>query len=181
MTSIGSTLFAGGSTLIAAFAIYYQARVQNNQKLLDQAQLSLERAYETLSTDGKVLSPPSPVRLNWLTAARHIQRYKILKSQLKDKTHITICEEQEEYWRHRIYLCLATKEPIQPSYYQEKLGEHRMQAIDPTSALVIHAFAKWPKDRADPLDSADSEELIEKGCALQGNPGLQAYIEEKSR
>ena len=177
IASISSAVFAGVSALIAACAIYLPARAQASQKLLDQAQLSLERAYEALSSGGRELSPPAPDRLNWLTAARHIQRYKSLKDKLTDRTHRTICEEQEEYWRHRIYLCLQTSQPYQPTYYMEQLAPSPRSAIDKTSALIIHAFAKWPDGRADPLEKVDINELIGKGRALEGNPGLRAYIE----
>lgn len=177
IASISSAVFAGISALVAAYAIYVPARMQASQKLLDQAQLSLERAYEALSSGGRELSPPAPDRLNWLTAARHIQRYKGLKGKLTDETHRTICEEQEEYWRHRIYLCLETPQPVQPTYYVKRLAPSPKAAIDKTSALIIHAFAKWPDGRPDPLDTANTKELIENGRALEGNPGLRAYIE----
>jgi hypothetical protein len=131
-TSIGSTIFAGISALVAAAAIYFPARSQVSQKLLDQAQLSLERAYDALSRNGQEISPPAPDRLNWLTAARHIQRYKSLKSKLTDTTHRVICEEQEEYWRHRIYLCLQSPQVLQPTYFQgaiRQMGDHQLKRL----------------------------------------------------
>lgn len=176
--SISGAIFAGVSALIAAMAIYLPARTQASQRLLDQAQLSLERAYEALSSEGRHVGPPAADRLNWLTSARHIERYKALKGQLVDKVHLLVCEEQEEYWRHRIYLCLATPQPLPTSYYQERLQPEPKAAIHKTSALVIHAFAKWPEGRADPLDAVNANELIEGGRVLQGKPGLRAYIEE---
>lgn len=175
--SISGAVFAGISALIAAAAIYFPARTQASQRILDQAQLSLERAYQALTSDGMQLCPPAPDRLNWLTAARHIQAYKSLKAKLKSEVHEAICDEQEEYWRHRLYLCLKSQELHQPSYYMELRGPNPKASIDMRSALIVHAFAKWPEGRADPIDNADITELIDKGRALEGNPGLRLYCE----
>lgn len=175
--SIGSAIFAGISALVAAAAIYLPARSQASQKLLDQAQFSLERAYEALSRSGQEISPPAPDRLNWLTAARHLQRYKALKLKLTETTHQVICEEQEEYWRHRIYLCLQSPNVLQPTYFRGDNPPNGRQPIDKASALVVYAFSKWPDGRIDPLDSVDQRELIETGRALEGNPGLRVYVE----
>jgi hypothetical protein len=171
-------VFAGVSALIAAASIYIPARTQVSQKTLEQAQLSLERAYAALSKDGTEENPPAPDRLNWLTAGRHLMGYTRLKAQITDKVHKTICEEQEEYWRHRFYISLNSNELRQAGYYLERLAPNPKQPIDKRSALVVHAFAKWPKDRPDPLDDVNVNELIEEGHALLGNPGLRAYIED---
>jgi hypothetical protein len=178
--SVSSAVFAGISALIAAAAIYFPARTLASQNILDQAQLSLERAYQALTSDGTQLCPPAPDRLNWLTTARHLQAFKGLKAKLKSEVHRTICEEQEEYWRHRFYLCLRSNELQQPSYYMESLGPNPKDPIDKRSALVVHAFAKWPDGRPDPIDKVDTTELIEKGRALEGNPGLRSYLEQIS-
>jgi len=175
--SIGSAIFAGISALVAAAAIYFPARTQASQKLLEQAQLSLERAYDALSGNGQIVSPPAPDRLNWLTAARHIQRYKSLKSKLTDTTFRVICEEQEEYWRHRIYLCLQSPNILQQTYFQGGNPQRGQQPIAKISALVVYAFSKCPDGLADPLDSVNQHELIETGRALEGNPGLRVYVE----
>ncbi len=85
------TIFAGVSALAAAAAIYFPWRTQKSQKFLDQATLSLERAYEALSSGGQQIQPPNPDRLNWLTAARHIEQYRRLKKLIKCKEHQLIC------------------------------------------------------------------------------------------
>ena len=175
--SIASGIFAGISALIAAAAIYIPARTQVSQKILEQAQISLERAYAALTGGSASGIPPAPDRLNWLSAGRHLVRYKRLKSKVSDSIHKTICEEQEEYWRHRFYTLLRADELRNVEYYLERLAPNPKQGIDKKSALVVHAFAKWPKGRIDPLDEVDSSKLIEEEQALQGNPGLRAYIE----
>jgi hypothetical protein len=176
--SIASAVFAGVSALVAAAAIYIPARIQASQRTLAQAQLSLERAYDALSKGGNEENPPAPDRLNWLTAGRHIVNYKRLKAGITEAVHKTICEEQEEYWRHRFYICLSSGELLQPWYYMERLAPNPKEAIDKRSALVVHAFAKWPEGRPDPLDAVDVDKLIEESRALDGNPGLRAYLEK---
>lgn len=175
--STSSAIFAGISALAAAAAIYFPWRTQKSQKLLDQAIISLERAYETLSSDGEQIQPPAPDRLNWLTAARHIEQYRRLKKLIKCEEHRLVCEEQEEYWRHKFYVCLKAPHPLQPSYYQEQLQPRRQLGIEPNSAIIVHDFAKWPDRKIDPLELANVEEILRRGTVLQGNIGLQYYLE----
>ena len=80
--STASAFFAGLSALVAAAAIYFSWRIQSSQEILNQAVLSLERAYTALTNDGTETKPQAADRLNWLTAARHIERYKKLKAKL---------------------------------------------------------------------------------------------------
>jgi hypothetical protein len=180
-TSIASAIFAGVSALAAAAAIYLPWRIQNSQEILNQAVLSLERAYAALTNDDTETKPPAADRLNWLTAARHIQRYKKLKTKLASDTHRTVCEEHEEYWRHKIYLCLDAPSQLSLAYYTEKLQPERRAGIEPRSALVIHDFAKWPEEREDPMDKVDAEAIMKRGEALKGNLGLQQYLEIRPR
>lgn len=178
--AVASAIFAGTSALVAAAAIYLPSRTQASQRLLEQAQLSLERAYDALTDGGENISPPRPDRLNWLTAARHIERYKILRSKLTDETHRTICEEQEEYWRHRIYLVLESPDLVQPTYYMHRLAPDAKQPIEPRSAVVVHAFAKWPEGRTDPIDAVDINTLVAQTKLFNGKPGLRSYIEQNT-
>lgn len=175
--SIASALFAGVSALIAAAAIYFPWRIQQSQELLNQAARSLERAYDALTNGGTNCSPPAPDRLNWLTSARHLRRYELLKAKLKTDLHRVLCEEHEEYWRHRFYRCLGLPS-IQPrSYFQGGIGGGMDQAqIEPRSALIIYSFSRWPQDRADPIDSLDVQTLYREYDPLRGQPGLREYI-----
>lgn len=175
--SIASALFAGVSALVAAAAIYFPARTNESQQTLDQAIRSLERAYEALSNGDTKVQPPASDRLNWLTAARHIQRYKVLKKSITHKIHLTICEEQEEYWRHKFYTCLDSPDLFQPMYYMEKPTSPPTSGVEPRSALVVHAFTKWPDGRPDPIDLVDVDALVQNEKALEGNYGLRAYLE----
>jgi hypothetical protein len=176
-TATASTVFAGLSALVAAAAIYFPWRNQNSQEILNQAVLSLQRAYATLTKDGEVIQPPAPDRLNWLTAARHLERYRKLKAELASDTHRTVCEEHEEYWRHKMYVCLDARHEMSVAYYNEKPQPDQRAGIEPRSALVIHEFAKWPDGRDDPIDKIDAQAIVKRGEALNGNHGLRQYLE----
>jgi hypothetical protein len=176
IATIASSAFAGVSALLAAAAIYFPSRTNESQQTLNQAVISLERAYEVLSGGDTKTRPPAADRLNWLTAARHIERYKALKKSITNKTHLTICEEQEEYWRHKFYTCLDSPDLFHQTYYMEKLTSPITSGVEPRSALVVHAFAKWPDGRADPIDKVDAASLIRDGKALEGNYGLRDYL-----
>lgn len=178
--STASAVFAGCSALVAAAAIYVPWRIQNSQEILNQAVLSLERAYAALTNDGTETQPPAADRLNWLTAARHIEQYKKLKAKLAFDTHRTVCEVHEEHWRHKVYVCLNAPHQLSLSYYKEKLQPERRAGIEPRSALVIHEFAKWPEGREDPIDTVDAKVIMERGEVLKGNYGLQQYVETLS-
>jgi len=172
-----STLFAGISALAAAAAIYFPWRTQKSEKFLGQATLSLERAYEALSISGEQIQPPAPNLLNWLTAARHIEQYRRLKKLIKCKDHQLVCDEQEEYWRHKFYICLDATSPLLLGYYQNQVQSHKQSEIEPKSAIIIHDFTKWPDEKQDPLDLANVDLILKRGKVLQGNIGLRLYLE----
>ncbi len=172
-----SAIFAGVSALVAAAAIYFPWRIQNSQEILNQAVLSLERAYAALTNNGTETRPPAADRLNWLTSARHIERYKKLKAKLTFATHHTVCEEHEEYWRHKMYVCLDAPNEFSLAYYKEKRHPEKRAGIEPRSALVIHEFATWPEGREDPMDKVDAKAIMKRNEALKGNFGLKRYLE----
>ena len=175
--STASAFFAGISALTAAAAIYFPWRVQNSQEILHQSILSLERAFAAISKNGQEVSPPEPDRLNWLTAARHLEQYRKLKARLTLKTHQIVCEEHEEYWRHQFYSCLNTSPLLSAAYYREKTKPDKHAQIEPKSAIIIHNFAKWPEDRDDPIEKVDVAEILARGDVLKGNYGLRDYLE----
>ena len=119
--------------------------------------------------------------MNWLTTARHLERYKKLKASLSVGTHRTVCEEHEEHWRHKFYVCLDAPHQLSLAYYQEKPQPDQRLGIEPRSALVIHEFAKWPAGRDDPIDKVDAEAIVERGEVLKGNYGLRRYLETLPR
>lgn len=178
IATISSAVFAGLSALVAAAAIYFPWRMQQNHELLNQAVLSLERAYKALSNDGQNVRPVPADRLNWLTCARHIESYKALKRKIKTEIHQSLCEEHEEFWRHQFYICLDMNNIHQPSYYDESPPPERKLGIEPRSAIIIYSFASWQKTKADPIDSVDVNALIRECDALKGNIGLSTYLKK---
>ena len=132
----------------------------NDKELLEQLKQSLELAYKSIAPS-KNDGPPTNHRLRWLTAARHIARYRELKLKLKTQLYETICEEQEEYWRYKIYSLLAR---IEDSHFFESVNPEKVaeEEIDMRSAAVVYSFSVWKEDRSDPLNNMSLEEIIQK-------------------
>lgn len=169
-----SAIFAGLSTRISARAITVQQRAQASEVILQQAEMSLQWAWDALTEDGTHVSPPQPNRLNWLTAARHILRYKELKAEVTEPAHRTICEDREEFWRHRFYLCLDCKAFLQGSYFQ--VENIQQSGLEKTSVAVVFAFSKWPEGKDDLINKVDVAQLITEAKLLNGKPGLANFL-----
>ncbi len=175
------------SVCAAAFSAYYAFRSNqisatvlkkdDSRSLLEQAQLSLERAYNTLTDGGKNISPPLPNNLNWLTTARYIERYKDLKSRITDKTHRLICDQQEEYWRHRFHLVLDHESFNQKTYYTGGFPEGFTKSVEPSAVVVIYAFSKWNEQQIDPINAVIIDDYISDEEIFNGRPGFKLYIE----
>lgn len=176
--TIASAIFAGVSALVAAAAIYFPWRIQQSRELLNQAVLSLERAYQAISNDGQRVRPVVADRLNWLTCARHIESYKALKKRIKTDIHLSVCNQHEEFWRHQFYLCLDMHNIHQSSYYDESSPPGGNSGIEPRSALIIYAFASWPKKKLDVIDLVDINALVNECDPLKGNIGLNEYLKK---
>ncbi|OZI64633.1 hypothetical protein [Bordetella genomosp. 4] len=126
--------------------------------LLAQASTALEVAYESLTKDLEN-GAPAQSRLNWLTSARHLLRYRKLKSHLQG-TQQLICNEREEAWRLRFYLIL---EPLEKryGYFDPPEGDSDLQrTIVPKSAAVVIAFSQWPDSVKDPLNEFPIEQIV---------------------
>lgn len=176
--AIISAIVAVVSAFVAGIAVYTPWKLQHESELFRQAALTLERAYRSLSNDGKNIRPALADRLNWLTAARHIQGYKALKSRIKSDLYLLLCEEHEEFWRHQFYVCLDLHNISNSSYYDEIVTPERKLGIEPRSALIIYSFASWPNSKIDPIASVDIQALLEDCNPLKGNLGLRTYVEK---
>lgn len=84
---------------------------------------------------------------------------------------MTLCSENEEYWRHQFYLSLLLH-PINTFAYFNT-GE-----IEPRSAIVLFNFASWPKARLDPIDTLDIHALIQESGGLRINVGFKEYLKK---
>lgn len=158
-----------GSAATSIFAIYIPWRNVHDGEVFKEAIRALEHAYESLTDDGKNVSPPRADRLNWLTAARHLQTYKTLKGRLKTNLYFSLCEENEEYWRHQFYIALLRDPNHTLAYYQN--GN-----IEPLSAIALFHFTSWPKNKQDPLNTIDVESLFSESEAMRMNVGLREYL-----
>ena len=139
--------------------------------ICDQAIITLERAYSSLTNGKSDYSLPMPDRLNWLTSARQIIRYHELKSMLQTDLYKLICSEHEEHWKHEFYLSLKNGEIILPDYFKSN-------NIHLKSALVIMNFKQWAPDAEDPLDSVDGTKYANDEYTLKGQHGLEMCIQE---
>lgn len=134
-----------------------------------QAIQALERAYATLTQEGLQRSPPAADRLNWLTAARGIQDYKVLRSQLKTDLYRQLCDANEHHWRHQFHLALEKGSIYQMAYFVEG-------SLEKNSTAVVFAFSAWPDDRKDPLNAVDIDALFEESNILRMNIGLRTFL-----
>jgi hypothetical protein len=158
--ALAAALVAGVSLLVSWRSASYQRMIDNDRELLRQIILTLERAYVSIGEESPSF-PPRQSRLGWLTAARHIAAFKTLRAELQTPLHKTLCEEHEEYWRHRFYVMLSRIGSH--TYFEWNSPESRqLENIDPTSAAVIFAFSNWPKERKDPLAAFSLKQLIEE-------------------
>jgi hypothetical protein len=151
--------------------------ITKDKEIYQQAIHSLKWSYEVLTLQMENLVP-QPNRLNWLTAARHIQRYYKLKALIKTDTYKLLNEEIEEYWRHSFYQLLDNQTMDNKSYFMAKDDQQWPENIEITSAMIISEFSQWDESIEDPINTADKDKLIEKG-AFNGffGRGLKSYTE----
>jgi len=151
-------------------------QAQKDKEIFEQAIQSLRWAYETI-TDGMVDGIPEPCRLKWLTGARHISRYYKLKEFLLTDTYKLICEENEEYWRHRFYFLLDQQALRNKQYYMDEAQDEWPENIELKSAMVINDFANWQESKVDPLDTIEKSNLIKDGKPFHGKcgRGIESY------
>jgi len=131
----------------------------DDKELLEQLKLSLQQAFDSIAYEGEGDYSLLKDRLGWLTGARHIVRYQKLRNRLKTDLHKIICDEQEEFWRHKFYVLLQ-KIPNAEFFTRTNSVTEQEENISPESAAVIYAFSKWKKDASDPLDSFSLEQIV---------------------
>ncbi|WJD60580.1 hypothetical protein [Pseudomonas kurunegalensis] len=125
--------------------------VRENERLLNHAASTLERAFSALMGGNQELAFPPSDRLAWLTSARLILDYKKTKHRISSPLLIQECEGHEEHWRHQFYLKLNEINRLPQGYYAT--GE-----IQKSSAVIVHAFSDWPEGKVDeiPVDFSDA-------------------------
>lgn len=152
---------AGAASAFAAFwTIRRASKARANERYLDYAVTTLERAFSALMGRSEAGALPPSDRLGWLTSARLIEEYKSAKKRIKDPIILQECESHEEHWRNQFHLALSPLENISPEYYSPGKGAKKDKApIHDVSAIIIHAFASWPKGKADPIDAYETTEV----------------------
>lgn len=165
--------------MVAAWAVLMTRRRLTDQELFGQAVLTLERAYSVLTNDGREVSPVPVNRYRWLTAARHIERFKLIRTQIKSELYILLCDEHQEYWRYRFRECLRPEEIESAEYFHYiDTGHHAgPNAVEERSALVLLSFAEWPIGMEDPLDMIDIKALLESSPIAFHSRGLQEHLD----
>lgn len=151
--------FTGAASAWAAFKVIKENNANHqktqdqektdreNERLLTQAVVTLERAFETVSGGNSGWNVPPRSRVNWLTSARLIQDYFNVKSRISSKLHTEECKSHEAYWRHRFYVALDPLSTGFPDYFEQRHDS----AIELTSAVIITDFAMWPDSDVDPI------------------------------
>jgi hypothetical protein len=150
-----------------------------DKELLNQAERSIEWAYNVLTQNGEHI-PPLADRLTWLTCARHLLRQSDIAAKLKGETYKTVYAEIEEYWRHRFYLALSDPSLLSSSYFRSKEGHKLPENIEVRSALAVIGFARWKEGTPDPTDGVDKEKMIADLSTDGGSAaaGLSDYIRQ---
>lgn len=166
-----SLLFAWGSYKVAQSAHRHTRDHEADKEIFQQAKVSLEWAYNTLTEDGRY-SPPRPSRLIWLVAARHLLRHEALAGMLKTQHYKLVHAEHVEYWRHRFYLTLDNNQLLTSRYWERDPEDRSSMEIEIRSALVVVCFSNWPEDIADVIDGVDLQAILAKKGALGGRAGM---------
>ena len=130
----------------------------DDKELLEQLKQSLRLAYEAVEAGNGL---PTNIPIRWLTSARHIVRYRKLKTFLKTNLYITICDEQEEYWSNRFYTLL---QGITAPTFFECINPEKMEKeqIEPISAAIVCSMSVCPKGKPDPIDAQSFELIVER-------------------
>jgi hypothetical protein len=181
------TIFSAGTVVSVTFAAlnYWLARkkskiesdLNKDKEICAQAIIALERSFKALTSGSEDPIVPKASRLNWLASARLIETFKKLKSELNTDLYKLVCSQHEEHWSHQFYLCLKDSVFQNQSYFQLKTQGLTKANIEPRSALIIFNFKQWQPDRKDPLAEIKIEDYINDGYTLNGEMGLEYYID----
>ena len=149
----------------------------NDRELLAQAQKSFQWAYDVLTDNGEHI-PPRADRLNWLTSSRHLLRQRKIAKRIDSETYQLVYAEVEEYWRHRFYTALDHPSLRSRGYFADLEKPRWPENLEISSALVVVEFSGWNKERTDPTEEVDREQLLESDALRGGHAsrGLRSYV-----
>ena len=186
--AIGSLAIA--CSAIVAFFIYRDNtnrhikddKYRASEIFLNESIKVLERSFEMFTDNRENVSPPRNDRLLWLTTARMMLRFKILRSNVSEKEHVEICDEHEEYWRFQFYnLLAANKDNFTKEYYNPNGAIHSGGCIARNSMAVIFDFSRWNEEVSDPMDEVNDKELFAKGAIPITQFGAVEFLEENEK
>lgn len=177
--AFASFVISGIALIITWIKNVKDRRRADDKELLEQLKFTLEHAYGSIAIALKDSDLPKKDRLGWLSAARHLSRYWQLKRAINTKIYMIICDEQEEYWRHKFYLLLQR---ISESNFFVWINQDQMdeETVDPKSAAIVYAFSQWKEGLPDPLDDWSFEEVVARYNLFSPlNRYFKGFIEAK--
>lgn len=172
--SIVGTCTLTASLIGAIFAFEINRRQRNKEEqvrvsrgFLDESLLLLRRAYETFTHCGS--NPPKNDRVLWMTTARMLVGFQVMRNRITEPDHIIIANTHEEYWRHQFYTLIKTTEKnLILNYFIPSGDVDGVDVIEQRSLTIINDFTIWKmKDgKPDPPDLLDSVNYEEKFLRL---------------
>lgn len=171
---VAVAFFAAVAALASWLAIFTAKCLKKDDELLAHATVTLERAYGALMNGQDGENIPKPNRLNWLTSARLIENYIATKKEIKSPEIRRRCDGHEEFWRNQFYNCL---EPLSMNFAYYSPKKNGGLELHKGSAVIVHGFASWPKDRVDPIDSYKNLDEVVRVYGLSKHwAGLRQYV-----
>lgn len=173
MKSMGPGEIIAIAAAIAAFlsavAAFMTMRIQHRDKqkevLCNQAIQCLERAYTHLMPEGA--GAPVVNRLAWLSAARQLMSFELLKEKLADTgcfeqtAFLEVCKANEAHWRQQFYDAI-------PDTFFSHVGIGLVQPqrdrgqpdLEPISVAVVISFCGMSADQEDTINHVDISKRI---------------------
>ena len=146
MVAIISALFA----LIGLFFTYRKNKFDKalalDKDLYSAAETKLKSAFDALVRDGLRNGVVENEPLNWVIAAREIEKYKKFKEKISTDNYKMIVNSLEEYWSNKFYDVIGGINLIQEEYYSH---------LHPGSVLIVYAFSSWKEDQRCLIDSVN--------------------------
>ncbi|UVA80527.1 hypothetical protein [Pandoraea commovens] len=152
---------------------------RDSSYVLEQAERSLARAYDALTENGSEQVAPAN-RLNWLMAARYIETYHRLHSEISNELDKRASLDARDFWSLRISDAISNHSTGRGwDWYAEVKGTQHRQGLEPVSLCVVYEFAQWRDDKADPIDQVDVARFFSGDTKMKiglGNLGLRMYL-----
>ena len=110
---------------------------------------------------------PVVVRLAWLSAARQLMTYELLKKKLaptgcfEQTAFLEVCKANEAHWRQQFYDAI-------PDTFFSHVGiglvqpqqDRRQPDLEPISVAVVLSFCGMPEDQEDTINHVDISKRI---------------------